>query len=159
MAEAHGRGFRSSSRWVTLFLPASIASASTRVIANLYTADAHNAWEISVKPGPPEKQGSEYRVPFEVTMVPTITLVPQGDILIGNFAVFVVVGNGENTSKVIKNVHAVKVPPDAEDDFREKKITYKATISMSPGDNTLSVAVVDQANNNAGFARAKVVIP
>jgi VWFA-related protein len=132
---------------------------STRVIANLYTADARNAWEISVKPGEPQKDGIEYRVPFEVTMAPTITLVPKDDNLVGNFTVFVVVGNGENTSKVIRNVHAVKVPVDAEDDFREKKITYKATISMTPGDNVLSVAVVDQESKMAGFARAKVVLP
>lgn len=132
---------------------------STRVIANLYTTDARNAWEISVKPGAPQKDGAEYRVPFEVTMAPTITLSPQGDNLVGNFTVFVVVGNGENTSKVIRNAHAVKVPVDAEDDFREKKITYKATITMNPGDNVLSVAVVDQASKMAGFARAKVALP
>jgi VWFA-related protein len=132
---------------------------STRVIANLYTTDARNAWEVSVKPGAPQKDGAGYSVPFEVTMAPTITLAPQGDTLVGNFTIFVVVGNGENTSKVIRNAHAVKVPVDAEDDFREKKITYKATITMNPGDNILSVAVVDQASNIAGFARAKVAIP
>jgi VWFA-related protein len=132
---------------------------SARVIANLYTTDARNAWEISVKPGTPQKDGTEYRVPFEVTMAPTITLVPQDDNLVGNFTVFVVVGNGENTSKVIRNAHAVKVPVDAEDDFREKKITYKATITMNPGDNILSVAVVDQGSKMAGFARAKVAVP
>jgi VWFA-related protein len=66
---------------------------STRVIANLYTTDARNAWEISVKPGAPQKEGTEYHVPFEVTMAPTITLEPQGDNLVGNFTVFVVVGN------------------------------------------------------------------
>jgi VWFA-related protein len=132
---------------------------STRVIANLYTTDARNAWEISVKPGAPAKEGTEYHVPFEVTMAPTITLAPQGDNLVGNFTIFVVVGNGENTSKVIRNAHAVKVPVDAEDDFREKKITYKATITMNPGDNILSVAVVDQASKMAGFARAKVAVP
>jgi VWFA-related protein len=132
---------------------------STRVIANLYTTDARNAWEISVKPGPPTKDGAEYHVPFEVTMAPTITLEPKDDNLVGNFTVFVVVGNGENTSKVIRNAHAVKVPVDAEDDFREKKITYKATITMNPGDNILSVAVVDQSSKMAGFARAKVAIP
>jgi hypothetical protein len=132
---------------------------STRVIANLYSTDARNAWEISVKPGAPQKEGTEYRVPFEVTMAPTITLAPEGDNLVGNFTVFVVVGNGENTSKVIRNAHAVKVPVDAEDDFREKKITYKATITMNPGDNVLSVAVVDQASKMAGFARAKVALP
>jgi hypothetical protein len=52
------------------------------------------------------------------------------------------------------NAHAVKVPSDAEDDFREKKLTYKAVILMTPGENTLSVGIVDQASKNAGFARA-----
>jgi len=144
------------------YIPSSKApqdEMSARVIANLYTTDPHNVWEVSVKPGTPEKQGSEFRVPIEVTMAPTITLAPEGDNLVGNFAVLIVVGNGENTSKVIRNVHAVKVPVDAEDDFREKKITYKATIAMTPGDNVISVAVVDQANKSAGFARAKVAIP
>ena len=132
---------------------------SARVIANLYTTDARNEWEISVKPDTPEKAGAEYRVPFEVTMAPTITLAAEGDNLVGNFTVFVVVGNGENTSNVIRNAHAVKVPVDAEDDFREKKITYKATITMNSGDNIISVAVVDQATKMAGFARAKIVLP
>jgi len=60
---------------------------------------------------------------------------------------------------VIKNVHAIKVPSDAEDDFREKKLIYKAVIRMTPGENTLSVSIVDQARNRAGLARAKVTIP
>jgi len=131
----------------------------SRVIANIYKPDARNIWEVSVTPGAPEKDGSEYRVPFVVSCAPTITLAPQGENLVGTLTVYVVVGNGSGTSKVIKNAHTVKVPADAEDDFREKKITYKAVISMSPGENVLSVAVVDQANNTAGFARANVTIP
>ncbi|HXH39758.1 MAG TPA: VWA domain-containing protein [Thermoanaerobaculia bacterium] len=132
---------------------------STRVIANIYTMDPRNSWEVHLKPGTPEKEGAEYRVPFELSFAPTITLLPKDADLVGNFAVYVVVGNGSGTSKVIKNVHAVKVPTDAEDDFREKPMTYKAVILMTPGENTLSVAIVDQASNNAGFARAKVVVP
>jgi len=131
----------------------------SRVIANIYKPDARNIWEVSVTPGAPEKDGSEYRVPFVVSCAPTITLAPQGENLVGTLTVYVVVGNGSGTSKVIKNAHTVKVPADAEDDFREKKITYKAVISMSPGENVLSIAVVDQANNTAGFARANVTIP
>jgi len=132
---------------------------STRVIANIYTMDARNSWEIHLKPGAPEKNGAEYRVPFELSIAPTITLLPKDADLEGNFAVYVVVGNGTGTSKVSRNVHAVKVPTDAEDDFREKPMTYKAAILMTPGENTLSVCIVDQASNNAGFARAKVVVP
>lgn len=139
--------------------PVTLDEMSTRVIANIYTMDARNSWEIHLKPGTPEKNGAEYRVPFELSIAPTITLLPKDADLEGNFAVYVVVGNGTGTSKVSRNVHAVKVPTDAEDDFREKPMTYKAAIMMTPGDNTLSVCIVDQASNNAGFARAKVVVP
>jgi len=139
--------------------PVSEDEMGSRVIANIYKADPRNIWEVAVTPGAPEKVGSEYRVPFVVSFAPTITLAPQGENLVGTFTVYVVVGNGSGTSKVIQNTHTVKVPVDAEDDFREKRMTYKAVIMMAPGDNTLSVAVVDQANNTAGFAKAKVTIP
>jgi hypothetical protein len=132
---------------------------SSRVIANIYTLDSHNSWEVHLKPGTPEKDGAEYRVPFELSFAPTITLLPKDADLVGNFAVYVVVGNGSGTSQVSRNTHAVKVPTDAEDDFREKPMIYKAVILMTPGENTLSVGIVDQASNNAGFARAKVVVP
>lgn len=98
-------------------------------------------------------------MPFELSIAPTTTLLPKDADLVGNFAVYVVVGNETGTSKVSRNVHAVKVPTNAEDDFREKPMTYKAAIMTTPGENTLSVCIVDQANNNAGFARAKVVVP
>ncbi len=139
--------------------PVSEDEMGSRVIANIYKADPRSIWEVAVTPGAPEKVGSEYRVPFVVSFAPTITLAPQGENLVGTFTVYVVVGNGSGTSKVIKNGHTVKVPADAEDDFREKRMTYKAVIMMTPGDNTLSVAVVDQANNTAGFAKAKIMIP
>lgn len=132
---------------------------STRLIANIYNADARSTWPVDVKPGIPEKVGNEYHVPFEVSFAPEITLLPEGDNLAGKIAVYVVVGNGSGTSAVVKNFHAVKVPVDAEEDFREKRMTYKAVITMTPGENTLSVAIVDQATNTAGFGRAKVVIP
>ncbi len=132
---------------------------STRVIANLYKPDPRNTWEVAVKTGASEKDGDEYRIPIVVTFAPTITLEPEGENLAGNFAVYIVVGSASGTSKVIRNVHAVKVLTDAEDDFREKQMTYKAVIRMSPGENTLSVGIVDQAGSNAGFASTKVVVP
>jgi VWFA-related protein len=132
---------------------------TTRVIANLYTTEPPTAWQVEVKPGIPEKVGDEYRVPFEVTFAPEITLLPKEGNLAGDFAVYVVAGNGGATSQVLRNVHSVKVPVDAEDDFREKRMTYKAVITMTPGDNTLSVAIVDQVSKKGGFGRATVRVP
>jgi hypothetical protein len=130
-----------------------------RVIANLYNADPHSMWPIDLRAGVPEKEGNQYRVPFELSFTPTITLLPQESDLVGSFTVYIVVGSDGKTSKLIKSPHPVKVPVDAEDDFRTKPMTYKAVIMMTPGENTLSVGILDQNSNNSGFAHVKVVVP
>jgi VWFA-related protein len=133
---------------------------STRVIANLYNSDPHNTWPVDLRASAPQKEGNQYRVPFELSFTPTITLLPNESELVGNFTVYIVVGSGDGrTSKVIKSPHPVKVPVDAEDDFRTKPMTYKAVILMTPGENTLSVGILDQNSNNSGFAHVKVVVP
>ena len=132
---------------------------SNRVIANIYNADQHNTWPVDLRAGTPVKEGNQYRVPFELSFTPTITLLPQESDLVGSFTVYIVVGSDGRTSKVIKSPHPVKVPADAEDDFRTKPMTYKAVIMMTPGENTLSVGILDQNSNNSGFAHVKVVVP
>jgi VWFA-related protein len=132
---------------------------SARVIANIYTSDARGAWQVELKPGTPEKEGVQYRVPFEISFAPTITLLPQQSDLVGSFTVYIVVGSGGRTSKVIKSLHPVKIPSEVESQFRARPMTYKAVILMTPGENTLSVGIIDQSSNTSGFARANVVIP
>jgi VWFA-related protein len=132
---------------------------SARVIANIYNADPHGAWQIELKPGVPEKEGNQYRVPFQLSIAPTITLLPHDSDLVGGFTVYIVVGSGGRMSQVIKSPHPVKIPSEVEEQFRAMPMTYKAVIMMTPGDNTLSVGIIDQSGNTAGFARANVVIP
>jgi len=156
----HAYRFRARETYMPKRPAAQVSEMDARVIANLYTTDSRNAWEIKLTPGTPQKEGTEYRVPFQITMAPTITLAANAADLVGNFAVYVVAGNGGNNSKVTRNVHTLKVPADAEDDFRDKHFSYQATITMTPGNNILSVAVVDLGNeSNVGFARANVVVP
>ena len=132
---------------------------SARVIANINNSDARGAWQVELKPGTPVKEGSQYRVPFELSIAPTITLLPQDADLVGSFTVYIVVGSGGRTSKVITSPHPVKIPSEVEDQFRTMPMTYKAVIMMTPGENLLSVGIIDQSSNATGFARAKIVVP
>jgi VWFA-related protein len=132
---------------------------SARVIANINNSDPRGTWKIELHPGTPEQQGNEYRVPIEIAIAPTITLLPQNADLAGGFTVYIVVGSGGRTSKVIKSQHPVKIPADVEDEFRMTPMTYKATVLMTRGENILSAGILDQTSNNSGFARATVVIP
>lgn len=130
-----------------------------RVTANINNSDPHGNWKIELKPGSPEKQGNQYRVPFELSIAPTITLLPQEANMAGGFTVYIVVGNGGKTSQVIKSPHPVKIPSEVEEEFRLSPMIYKATVMMTPGENILSVGILDQTSNNTGYARAKIVIP
>ncbi|MEA2166058.1 MAG: hypothetical protein QOK37_4185 [Thermoanaerobaculia bacterium] len=130
-----------------------------RVTANINNSDPHGNWKIELKPGAPEKQGSQYRVPFELSIAPTITLLPQEANMTGGFTVYIVVGNAGKTSQVIKSPHPVKIPSEVEEEFRLSPMTYKATVMMTSGENILSVGILDQTSNNTGYARAKIVIP
>jgi VWFA-related protein len=132
---------------------------SARVIANINNSDPRGTWKIELHPGTPEQQGNEYRVPIEISIAPTITLLPQNADLAGGFTVYIVVGSGGRTSKVIKSPHPVKIPAEVEDEFRMTPMTYKAVILMTRGENILSAGILDQTSNNSGFARATVMIP
>jgi VWFA-related protein len=132
---------------------------SARDIANITNSDPRGTWKIELHPGTPEQQGNEYRVPIEISIAPTITLLPQNADLAGGFTVYIVVGSGGRMSKVIKSPHPVKIPAEVEDEFRMTPMTYKAVILMTRGENILSAGILDQTSNNSGFARATVMIP
>jgi len=132
---------------------------SARVIANINNSDPRGTWKIELHPGTPELQGNEYRVPIEISIAPTITLLPQNADLAGGFTVYIVVGSGGRTSKVIKSPHPVKIPAEVEEEFRMSPMTYKTVILMTRGENILSTGILDQTSNNSGFARATVTVP
>jgi VWFA-related protein len=150
--------FRSRETYIAK-APSTEDEMGNRVIANLYNADPHSTWPVDLRAGAPEKEGDQYKVPFELSFSPTIALLPKESDLVGSFTVYVVVGSDGKTSTLIKKPYPVKVPSDAEDDFRTKPMTYKAAILMTSGENTLSVGIVDQNSNISGFAHVKVVVP
>ena len=127
-----------------------------RVIANIYN-EMHGDWKIALVPGTPQKDGGKYKVPVRVSLDPTITLLPQGDQLVGGFTLYIAVGNGSGgRSTVTRSPQTLKIPIAAEKDLRAKPMTFTAMIVMNPGENTLSIAVMDQISSSTGFARAKI---
>ena len=130
---------------------------SDRVIANIYN-ELKGDWKISIITGPPQKDGGRFKIPVLVSLAPTITLLPKDDQLVGAFTLFIAVGNGSGgRSTVTRSPQSLKIPPAAEKQLRSRPMTFNALILMNPGENTLSVGILDQVSNSTGFARAKVM--
>ena len=130
-----------------------------RVVANVFHSPAAGDWPVRLTAGTPEKNGDLFKLPVTIEMDPKVTFLPQDQKMVGGFALYIVVGTKEGAmSKVTKTARKIELPsPAAESDFRSKPMKYTLMLSVRPGENIVSVGVVDQISSSSGFARADVV--
>jgi len=130
-----------------------------RVVANVFHAPAAGEWPVRLTAGTPEKNGDVFKLPVTVEMDPKVTFLPQDQKMVGGFLLYIVVGTKEGAmSKVTKTARKIELPSAAaENDFRSKPMRYTLMLSVRPGENIVSVGVVDQISSASGFARADVV--
>jgi len=130
-----------------------------RVIANVFRTPEETTWKIAVRAGKPQRAGrGTFTVPIEVLMAPTLTLLPQGNDVAGGFDVYISVGNESGAlSDMFRHVQSVRMAKGDEAAFRAEPIVFTASLTVRGGENLLSVGVMDQVTNAAGFARAEIV--
>jgi VWFA-related protein len=129
-----------------------------RVIANVLHHGANGEWPVRLTAQTPEKSGDLYKLPITIEMDPKVTLLPQEEKMVGGFVLYIVVGTHDGAmSKVTRSARKIEMPPARESEFRAKPMTYTLMLSVRPGENIVSVGVVDQISNVSGFARADVV--
>jgi hypothetical protein len=134
-----------------------------RVIANVFHPNVKSDFPVSVvaEPGEKLRDGTgQYRVNVTVTFPSSLTLIPQDDILAGEFAVFFATGKeGGALSPVSKAVQQMKFPGDARETVEaQETFTYTTTLLVPPGPQFVSVGVSDTLAGTAGFARTKVTV-
>jgi VWFA-related protein len=157
VVKAKNRAYRIRTR-ETLILKTPDDQMNDRVIANLYTEGLSSNWPITIKIGAPRADGHKFDVPVQVVMPSTITLLPQDNALVGGFTVYIAVGKGDGrTSEVIRRPTDLKIPASAEPLVRAKPMTFTTAIRVGPGENLLSVAVIDQVSGTTGYARTKIM--
>ena len=140
-----------------LYTPKSLdTEINQRLIANLVHGNVKGDWSIAVHTGPPERDGKYFKIPMEISIAPTLTLLPAGNDMTGGYTVYIVMGNSGAMSKVMKTVQDVRVPAAEEAGLRKQPLTFTGTLMVRPGENTLSVAVVDRVTNATGYARTTV---
>jgi len=132
---------------------------SDRVVANVFSATPTPEWPIIVRTGKPQADGKNFKVPVEVTIPSTITLLPQGgNTLAGGFTVYIAVGNESGAlSDVARRPQPVTVEKSGEAELRREPFRFTLNLTVRPGENWLSIGVVDQVASTTGLGRATIM--
>lgn len=137
------------------------AEMSDRVIANLLYRVKSNDLNILVKMGTPRPTGDGYfQVPVDIQIpMESLTLMPQGEgSYAGGFDVFVAVADkNSDMSDVARKQHQLHLTAEDYGRIKGKYYTYTVELLMEKGLNKVSVGVVDQISNVAGFAREQII--
>ncbi len=133
---------------------------SDQVVANIFAPRRSSNWNISARTGKPQRDGRNFKVPVEVVMPSTVMLLPKGeDRLAGGFTVYIAVGSPQGAvSTVSRSPQPVGMKRTDEAEFRKEPMVFSAVLTVAPGENFLSIGVVDQVSNTTGFARTKIVV-
>src|SRR6185436_19521069 len=129
-----------------------------RVISNIFAPLPSSEILVTLRTGAMKKEGANFVVPIEISIPARITLLPDGSMLGGGFTVYVAVGNVQGAlSTTFRRPNPVRILAAEEKEFRAAPLVFTATLTVRPGENLLSVGVVDQVSKTAGFARTKIV--
>jgi VWFA-related protein len=129
-----------------------------RVISNIFAPLPPSEIPVTLRTGAMKKEGANFVVPIEISIPATITLLPDGSMLSGGFTVYVAVGNAQGAlSTTFRQPNPVRIPAAGEKEFRAAPLVFTAALTVRPGENLLSVGVVDQVSKTEGFARKTIV--
>jgi hypothetical protein len=131
-----------------------------RVIANVFNPAPPGDFPIRLRAGKPTGEGATKKVPIEIVFPSSaITLLPSaGNNLDGGFTVWITVGDRRGAlSPVSRSPQPIRVPVAEERAFRAEPIGFTADLTVSKGENIVSVAIVDKASGSAAFASVTVI--
>ena len=125
------------------------------VVSNIFHDGVTGDFPITVAAGfsvPGEK--NTFSVPVTITFPSDLTYLPDGDKMVGEYAVvFVTASEDGALSPVTKQVHKVSFPAVKQDEVIRKGFTQTATLMVKPGKQSVSVAIVDRASARTGYGK------
>ena len=126
------------------------------VAANLFHQRAVNDLNIRAAIGTATPAGADLVHPLTITIpTSTLTLMPDGDDLVGKFSVFAAFLRSDGVvSKVGRQTQQFRFP--AASLARRKEVTVKLDVTAEPRVAAISLGVMDEASRATGFAVVKL---
>ncbi len=129
-----------------------------RVISNAFHSQIKGEIPVTLtttRPIPLDK--GRYKVPVRISFPSDVTLLPQGDLLVGGFTLYIaVVDDNAAMSAVTRRNQPLKLKRADEAVLRSKPISFTAEVLVTGGEHYISVAIVDDIASSTGYARTRV---
>lgn len=137
------------------------AEMGDKVVANLLYRVKDNDLSILVRIGTPRPASDGlFQIPIEIQIpMESLSIIPQGDAsFAGGFDVYVVVADKNNDmSDIARRQHQIHLTADEMKRIAGRYYSYTLDLLVEKGLNRISVGVVDQVSNTAGFALEQII--
>ncbi|HEX8618002.1 MAG TPA: VWA domain-containing protein [Thermoanaerobaculia bacterium] len=129
---------------------------SDAVTSSLFHARTHNDLGVKASIGTASPAGENLVHPLTISIpTSTLTLIPDGTDLVGNFSVFAAFLRADGAvSRVGKQTHQFRFPAAAL--ARRKQVTVKLDVTADARVGAISLGVMDEASRATGFALIKL---
>jgi VWFA-related protein len=125
------------------------------VVANMFHEGLKSEFPVTISLGRAEAmEGKAFKVPITITFPSDLTYLPEGDKLVGEYAVFFVTATPDGSlSQIAKQVQTVSFPAAARAEILKKPFTHTATLVVRPGTQSVSVAIADRRGARTGYGK------
>lgn len=133
---------------------------SDKVIANVLYSSEENDLGIVVTTGQARAVGDDrFTLPLEIRIpMDKLAFIPTGGGMRGGFSVFLVVADERgDMSDVQQQSHPMTLTEEDAKNLTGKHYTYSVDLLMKKGRNRISVALVDEATKQIGYATREVL--
>ncbi len=132
--------------------------AGDRVVANAFHSSLKGDFPVEVRVDKVEPfEHGLFKVSLTVAFPSTLTYLPDGDNLSGEYSVFFLTAAEDGAlSQVGKQMQPVKFPASALEQVKQKPFTHSTALVVRPGTQTISVAVFDRYGARTGYGRVTI---
>ena len=129
---------------------------SDAVVANVFHDGMAGDFAVTVAPGAAEAAEKDtYKVPVTITFPSDLTYLPEGEKMVGEYAVVFVTATAEGAmSPITKQGHKVSFPADRAGEVGQQPLQTTATLLVKKGMQSVSVAIVDRRGARSGYGKA-----
>jgi VWFA-related protein len=129
-----------------------------RVVSNVFHRRGEGDFPVTITTAAPQRDGRNYKIDVRVEFPSSLTYLPDGASLAGEFGIYFVVASRDGAlSPVSSTVKPVRFAAADAAEIAGRPFHFTTTVVVRPGEQTVSVAVIDRVDGRAGFGTADIV--
>jgi VWFA-related protein len=137
-------------------LKSSDEQISDYVVANVFHDGMTGDFPVTIEAGAAEAaEKGTFRVPVTIKFPSDLTYLPDGEKMVGEYAVVFVTASSDGAmSPITKQVHKVSFPAARASEVAKNPLATTATLLVKGGTQSVSVAIVDRRGARTGYGKA-----